>query len=86
MSKYDLLRGWLLNQLGDRAELNFADILDEDRVGVLLPRAAKERREWWANETNPETRHVQCCAWAGAGWEVERVDWVRETVAFRRRG
>lgn len=84
MSKYDPLRNWLRNQRADRVELSFDQIEDEDIIGVELPDTAKQCREWWANETNPATRHHQCRAWLIAGFEVEQVNLNREIVTFRR--
>jgi hypothetical protein len=84
MSRYDLLRDYLERQSADRIQLSFRDIEDEDRIGLKLPRSAKEKQAWWANETNPTTRHYQCRAWRSAGWKVEYVDLNREIVIFMR--
>jgi hypothetical protein len=84
MGKYDPLREWLERQVNNRVEVTFDDIEDEDKIGVQLPQFAKEYREWWANETNPKTRHLQCHAWTEVGWKVETMDLARETVVFIR--
>lgn len=84
MAKYDPLTRWLERQTSDRVELTFEDIEDHDKIGVQLPRSAKEHRAWWANEVNPKTRHFQCRAWTEAGWRVETVDVEREVVIFVR--
>jgi hypothetical protein len=84
LNKYAPLTGFLERQIHDRIELLFDDIEDEDKIGVPLPRAAKEYPEWWANEVNPKTRHYQCRAWTEAGWKVEGVDIEKETVIFAR--
>jgi hypothetical protein len=84
MEKYAPLAEWLKRQLSDRIEIAFEDIEDEDKIGVHLPRAAKEHRAWWANEVSPETRHYQCRAWTEAGWRVDDVDLARQFVAFGR--
>jgi hypothetical protein len=84
MGKYDPLREWLERQLNDRIEVTLDDIEDEDRIGVRLPRSAKEYPEWWANEVDPKTRHFQCRAWTEAGWRVEKVDLAKGTVIFVR--
>ena len=84
MGKYDRLTLWLERQPGDRIEVTFEDIEDEEKIGVQLPKSAKEHREWWANEVNPKTRHFQCRAWTEAGWQVETADLAREVVVFVR--
>lgn len=84
MKKYEPLSAWLKRQVCDRVELTFEDIEDEDKIGVKLPRAAREHRAWWANEASPKTRHYQCRAWIDAGWRVEVVDVERESVVFVR--
>ena len=84
MSRYDPLRDYLQRQLADRIQLSFSDIEDEDRIGIKLPRSAKEKQAWWGNEADPTTRHYQCRAWRSAGWKVERVDLNTEIVIFLR--
>jgi hypothetical protein len=84
MDKYAPLTGWLKKQVGYRVETTFENIEDEDKIGVNLPRAAREHRAWWANEISPKTRHYQCRAWTDAGWRVEDVELLREIVVFVR--
>jgi hypothetical protein len=84
MGKYDLLTAFLRRQPAKEVRLSFEDIMDEDKIGVDLPRSAGECREWWANESPRETRHTQCVAWRRAGWHVKHVDPVREFVIFER--
>jgi len=86
MSKYDPLTRWLRNQPSNRAWVTFEDIEAKDKIGIDLPPSAKQYREWWANETDPKTRHRQCRAWLDADWEVEDVDLSREIVTFRKLG
>jgi len=57
---------------------------DVDKIGVELPPSARRYPEWWANEADPKTRHRQCRAWLGAGWEVEEVNLSAEFVVFRK--
>jgi hypothetical protein len=45
MGKYDRLTRWLERQTADRIEVSFEDMEDEDKIGVLLPKSAKEHRE-----------------------------------------
>jgi hypothetical protein len=84
MSKYDILGDWLRNQRSSPVSLLFDDIEDRDRIGVKLPMTARQRREWWGNESTPASRHVQSKAWLSAGWRVEDVDFRRELVVFVR--
>jgi len=84
LSKYDPLTEFLKKQVQDRIELLFDDIEDEDKIGVQLPKAAREYPAWWANEVDPKTRHYQGRAWTDAGWKVENVDFEREVVVFVR--
>jgi hypothetical protein len=80
--KYARLTEWLMTQVSDRIQLLFDDI--EDKIGVQLPRAAKEHPAWWANEVNSKTRHYQCRAWTEAGWKVENVNIRKGVVIFVR--
>jgi hypothetical protein len=84
MRKYEPLKEWLERQPNDRVEVTFDDIEDEDKIGVQLPQSAKEHREWWANEMNPKTRHLQCRAWTEVGWKVGTLDLAKEVVVFIR--
>jgi hypothetical protein len=77
MGKYDPLEGHLRRQKTANYEMTFRDI--ERVLGSLLPKSAR-RPEWWANEQNPETRHVQCRAWLRAGYQA-----VPQTFAERVR-
>jgi hypothetical protein len=61
--------------------MTFADV--ERVIAGLLPKSA-QRSEWWANETSPETRHVQCRAWLDAGYHAFLVKGA-ERVRFERR-
>jgi hypothetical protein len=83
MGKYDPLRDWLRNQPGDRLTLPFEDIEAKDRIGVELPKSAREYRPWWGNEANSGSRH--CRAWLDAGWRVDAVDLSREVVTLVRK-
>ena len=83
--KYAPLTEWLKRQLSDRVRVLLDDIEDEDKIGVQLPRAAKEHRAWWANEVSPKTRHYQCRAWTEAGWKVEDANLKRGVVIFVRK-
>lgn len=67
MGKYKPLQDWLKNQPGDQVTLSFDDIEDEDKIGVELPKSAREYRPWWGNESKPGSR--QCRAWLDAGWK-----------------
>ncbi|MFZ0735658.1 MAG: hypothetical protein WA002_15490 [Candidatus Acidiferrales bacterium] len=84
MSKYDKLREWLDHQPDDIVSVSFEDIEDDDRIGVKLPLAARQRRQWWGNEISRDSLHVQCRAWLKAGWKVEELNLATETVVFTR--
>lgn len=60
--------------------MTFADI--ERTLGALLPKSAN-RPEWWANETGPNSRHVQCRAWLSAGFRAF-LQRGRDRVRFER--
>lgn len=81
MGKYDALGAHLKRQRAERVELSFADI--ERRIGGLLPKSA-QRPEWWANEQDPKSRHVQCKAWLGNGYLAYLIQGA-ERVRFERR-
>ena len=80
MAKYDPLGAHLRRQRGASLVMSFAEI--ERVLGAMLPNSAR-RPEWWANEADPNTRHVQCRAWLGAGWRtfLLRAD---DSVRFER--
>lgn len=81
MGKYDPLEGHLRRQKTATYDMTFRDI--ERVIGSLLPKSA-HRPEWWANEQNPATRHVQCKAWLRAGYRASaKVG--DERVRFERR-
>lgn len=80
MPKYDPLATHLRRQKTASYEMTFGDI--ERVIAALLPKSAR-RPEWWANETSPESRHVQCHAWLSAGFKAyPRID--KEHVRFVR--
>jgi len=85
MSKYEPLTAHLkeLARSCQTVAIAFEDIEDADKIGVVLPRSAKQYRAWWGNEVRASSR--QCRAWLDAGWEVQSVDLNREIVTFRRR-
>jgi hypothetical protein len=83
VAKYDPLETYLSRRAGASTELSFADI--ERIIGSMLPNSA-ERPQWWANETDPASRHVQSRAWRNAGYDAfllagqERVRFTRRSV------
>jgi hypothetical protein len=82
MTTYDLLYDYLRKQAASSVEMTFTDV--ERVIGQSLPKTARARSQWWVNETNPKSRHVQCHAWRDAGYDAE-VDLVAQTVIFRKR-
>lgn len=80
MAKYDPLETYLRRRAGAELELSFADI--ERIVGSMLPNSAS-RPQWWANETDAASSHVQCRAWRNAGYDAFLLP--GERVLFSRR-
>lgn len=80
MAKYDPLKDHLLRD--GRATLTMTLDHIEALVGQLPP-SASVRPEWWANEDDRNTRHVQCKAWRAAGYSA-KADLSAQSVTFRR--
>jgi hypothetical protein len=80
-AKYDPLRLHLRASWSSSIVFTFSEI--EKVLGDFLPPIAKSHPEWWANETNPHSRHVQCHAWREAGYSAHP-NLTAETVTFRR--
>ena len=80
MAKYDPLQAHLARRGSPEIELAFDEI--ERIIGTALPETAS-RPQWWANETSPDTRHVQCRAWRDAGYDAFLLPGGR--VLFRKR-
>ena len=81
MAKYDPLERYLSRKAGAEIELSFADI--ELIIRGMLPNSAA-RPQWWANETDLSSQHVQSRAWRNAGYDAFPVAGA-ERVRFRRR-
>lgn len=67
MAKYDPLQEYLERRGTTGIQLGFEDI--ERIIGTALPDSAA-RSQWWANETDPATAHVQCRSWRNAGYNA----------------
>jgi hypothetical protein len=67
IAKYDPLQAYLTRRGNAEFELAFEEV--ERIIGTALP-ASASRPQWWANETNTETSHVQCRAWRDAGYDA----------------
>lgn len=67
MAKYDPLYEYLSKQTLRQLILSFSEI--ENIIGAQLPNSVV-RPQWWANDTNSETSHVQCKAWLAAGYNA----------------
>jgi len=80
MPKYDPLSGHLRRQRQDELELTFAEI--ERILGSMLTKSAA-RPQWWANTTDPDTRHVQLKAWRDAGYDAFLLTG-KDRVRFKR--
>ena len=81
MAKYDPLGRYLSRRAGAEIELSFADI--ERIIGAMLPNSAT-LPQWWANESDPQSPHVQSRAWRNAGYDAN-LSVGRERVRFARR-
>lgn len=80
LGKYDRLADHLRKKKLATYEMSFAEV--ERVLGAMLPNSAR-RPEWWANETLPQTRHVQCRAWLTAGYKAF-LQPTRDRVRFER--
>jgi hypothetical protein len=80
MAKYDPLETYLTRRGSDEIELAFEEL--ERIIGTELPPSAT-RPQWWANERDPASRHVQRSAWRKAGYDAFLLP--RGRVLFRRR-
>ncbi len=69
-----LSRGLEMNSI----ELSFVEV--ETAIGAALPRAARLRRGWWANDI----RHAQANSWLTIGWESKSLNLQEERVTFMR--
>jgi hypothetical protein len=68
MSKYYPLRRWLSRQHRPEVTVRLGEI--QKIIASPLPRSARERAAWWANDNPDKTRHVQCLAWMLEGWRA----------------
>lgn len=79
MAKYDPPGAYLSRRGSLEIELAFEEV--ERIIGSKLPETAS-RPQWWANESSPDTRHVQCRAWRDAGYGAFLLP--RSRVLFRQ--
>lgn len=80
LAKYDPLQSYLIRRGSAELELAFEEI--ERLIGSRLP-ASASRPQWWANEADADTSHVQCKAWQAAGYDAFMLPQGR--VLFRQR-
>ncbi|NMF85882.1 helix-turn-helix transcriptional regulator [Nodosilinea sp. P-1105] len=59
--------------------LTFAEI--EALMGNSLPGSARKKRNWWSNRDS--LKALQAGAWVSAGYQVQAVDLVQQTVTFK---
>lgn len=83
MNQYGRLTGFLLNQPSTEVTVTFAEMEDQEKIGISLPSAAKSSVRWWENESTRDAR--QSRAWMDAGWEVAKMDLSAQRITFRRR-
>lgn len=82
MAKYDPLARYLKEHPAPLLILSFADI--EEIIGAPLPRSARVVPEWWWNDADPRSSHVQCRAWVRSGYFTKAVDLAQGQVTFER--
>ena len=80
MAKYDPLEAYLARRSEEEFELGFEEV--ERIVGDALPKSAS-RPQWWANEADPDSSHVQSRSWRNVGYNAFLLPQGR--VLFRRR-
>jgi hypothetical protein len=51
MNQYGRLTGFLLNQPSTEVTVTFAEMEDQEKIGISLPSAAKRSVRWWENES-----------------------------------
>lgn len=78
--KYAPLGRYLYGLTTNRWKAAFRDV--ETVIDAPLPRSARERDAWWANDGS----HVQARAWMDVGWRTRDVDHRREVISFYREG
>lgn len=76
---YSAIGKFLAQQQEATCKLSFEQI--EALLGFKLPFAARSLRPFWSL---PKYQHIQ--GWTRQGWETERVDFILETVTFKRSG
>jgi hypothetical protein len=80
MSKYKPLTEALAGRTDDRWTVRFEEL--EKHLGFALPKAARERAAWWANEEVEPKPHAR--AWLDKGYRTEALDLKGEEVTFVR--
>lgn len=80
MSKYKPLSEALGERGDDRWTLKFEDL--EKQLGFSLPKAARERAGWWANDETEPKAHAR--AWLDRGFRAEALDLKGGEVTFVR--
>jgi len=78
MGKYDPLKAFLDQQVGETVPMTFAEI--EAVIGASLP-GSKRYAAWWSN--NP-WNNTMTQVWLDAGFTTEQVDIAGEKLVFRR--
>ena len=78
-SKYYLLFEHLQHCNQEAVTLTFTEI--EALMRYLLPKSARSKKNWWSNRDSPSA--LQAIAWISAGYQVEFVDLMQQTVTFK---
>ncbi|MEM7064487.1 MAG: helix-turn-helix transcriptional regulator [Cyanobacteria bacterium P01_B01_bin.77] len=79
-SKYYPLFEYLQNRNGEDTALTFKEI--ETMLQDSLPASALNKKNWWSNRDSGNA--LQAKAWVGAGYHIETVDLMQQTVTFRK--
>ncbi|MEM9448654.1 MAG: helix-turn-helix transcriptional regulator [Cyanobacteria bacterium P01_E01_bin.6] len=77
-SKYHSLFDYLRQRSDEQILLSFGEI--EGMIGSSLPPSARDRKNWWSNRDGNSA--LQAGAWIGAGYKVQSVDLLKQTVQF----
>jgi len=81
--KYAPFYNYLKNLDPNRRDITLPFEKIEEIIDDKLPYSARNYRAWWSNEQNGQ--HVHAHAWMNAGWKVDSVDLVRESVRLVRK-
>ena len=79
-SKYYPLFEHLQKRNGEETTLTFKEV--ETILESSLPASAFKKKNWWSNRDSASA--LQAKAWVGAGYHIDTVDLMQQTVSFRK--